>query len=175
MLQKVLRNVGHPALSLYFHYFLTVLSKKLGERLKVVSVWCRGMSKNTTRRYTMHTLLRCCPIDASKSLCDTYKFKLYTLKKSLFSAFSRYFWTKSLFYNVDIPKITSLTFFHIRKNPFSGFFSVVTERSLHCLSFKTSAKNHYFWFSLTLSSLSINSAPRTLFIIHIFIDPQTRE
>ena len=122
MLQNVLRNVGHSALSLYFHYFLTVLSKKLGERLKVVSVWWRGMFKNTTRRYTMHTLLRYCPIDALKSLCDTHKFKLYTLKKSLFSAFSRYFWTKSLFYNVDIQKITSLVFVHIQKISFLASF-----------------------------------------------------
>ena len=122
MLQDVLRNVGHTALSLYFHYFLTVLSKKLGERLKVVSVWWRGMFKNTTRRYTMHTLIRYRPIDALKSLYDTYKFKLYTLKKSHFFGFFSIFWTKSLFCSVDIPKTTSLTFFHIRKIRFLASF-----------------------------------------------------
>ena len=123
----------------------------------------------------MHTLLRYCPIDALKSLCDTYKFKLYTLKKSLFFGFFSIFLNKIAILQCRYTKNHQSDLLSYSKNQFSGLFSVVTERSLHCLSFKTSAKNHYFWFSLTFSSLLINSAPCTLFIIHIFIDPQTRE
>ena len=140
-------------LACIFTIFLTVLSKKLGERLKVVSVWWRGMFKNTTRRYTMHTLIRYRPIDALKSLYDTYKFKLYTLKKSPFFGFFSIFLNKIAILQCRYTKNHQSDLLSYSKNPFSGLFSVVTERSLHCLSFKTSAKNHYFWFSLTFSSL----------------------
>ena len=123
----------------------------------------------------MHTLLRYRLIDALKSLCDTYKFKLSTLKKSLFFGFFSILLNKIAILQCRYTKNHQSDLLSYSKNQFSGLFSVVTERSLHCLSFKTSAKNHYFWFSLTFSSLLINSAPCTLFIIHIFIDPQTRE
>ena len=121
--------------------------------------------------YTMFTI----PFyGALKSLFGEYKFKTLHIRKSLFSALFWYFYTKSLVYHVYPQKITILIFFHIQKITLLPSFNRSKKITI-LLFFNHSANTHYFWFSTTVSSLLINSPPCILLIIHICIDPQTRE
>ena len=123
----------------------------------------------------MYTMFTISFYGALKSLFGEYKFKTLHIRKSLFSASFWYFLHKIASLSCISTKKHYFDLFSYSKNHFICLLSIVLKRSLYYCFFNHLANTHYFWFSTTVSSLLINSSPCISLIIHICVDPQTRE
>ena len=122
--------------------------------------------------YTMFTI----PFyGALKSLFGEYKFKTLHIRKSLFFGFILIFLHKIASLSCISTKKHYFDLFSYSKNHFICLLSIVLKEH-YTTVFQTFSKHALFLIFLQqFSSLLINSSPCISLIIHICVDPQTRE